>query len=91
MAKKTKLFKRRERKSRAEVSEFLGQLSQKIADGQVVLRAQPNDLVLPIPHSLAMGVKINEKHKRVKGLRHKLSITLTWYEDDNQEGPLVLG
>jgi amphi-Trp domain-containing protein len=90
MVKKAKLFKKKERKSRAEVSEFLSQLSEKVANGQVVLRQAHDDLVLDLPHSMGMKVKVTQKEKRVKGTRHKLTLTLTWTEGDQQE-PLALG
>jgi amphi-Trp domain-containing protein len=91
MAKKVKLFKHKARKSRAEVSEFLGQLSQKIADGEVILRQTPEDIVLAMPPHMNLNVKANKKHKRVKGTRHTLTLKLTWYEDDHQDDPLALG
>lgn len=90
MAKKAKLFKGKERKSRAEVSTFLAQLSEKIASGQVILRQAGDDLVLDLPASLSIKVKATRKNKPVKGTRHKLTIQLTWREGD-QEEPLALG
>lgn len=90
MVKKAKLFKGKERKSRAEVSEFLAQLSEKVASGQVILRQVHDDLVLDLPHSLGMKVTATQKDKRAKGTRHKLTLKLTWSEGDHEE-PLALG
>jgi amphi-Trp domain-containing protein len=90
MGKKAKLFKGKERKSRAEVSEFLAQLSEKVANGQVVLRQVHDDLVLDLPNSMGMKVKVTQKEKRAKGTRHKLTLALTWTEGDLEE-PLALG
>ena len=90
MVKNAKLFKGKERKSRAEVSEFLSQLSEKVANGQVILRQVNDDLVLDLPHSIGMKVKATQKDKRTKGIRHKLTLTLTWSEGDHEE-PLALG
>lgn len=90
MVKKAKLFTAKERKSRAEVSKFLSQLSEKVANGQVILRQVNDDLVLELPHSLGMKVKVTQKDKRAKGTRHKLTIKLTWSEGDHEE-PLALG
>jgi amphi-Trp domain-containing protein len=90
MVKKAKLFKGKERKSRAEVSEFFAQLSEKVANGQVILHQVHDDLVLDLPHSMGMKVKVTQKKKRVKGIRHKLTLTLTWTEGD-LEDPLALG
>lgn len=90
MAKKEKLFKGKERKTRAEVSEFLAQLSEKVADGQVTLRQVHDDLVIDLPQRLSMKVKVTRKDKPKKGTRHKLTLKLTWREGD-QEDPLALG
>ena len=90
MVKKTKLFKGKERKSRNEVSEFLAQLSEKVADGQIILRQVQDDLVLDLPHSLGMKVKVSRKNKPAKGTRHKMTLKLTWSEGDREE-PLSLG
>jgi amphi-Trp domain-containing protein len=90
MVKKAKLYKGKERKSRAEVSEFLAELSDKVANGQVILRQVHDDLVLELPHSMDMKVKVTQKEKRAKGTRHKLTLTLTWTEGDH-EAPLALG
>lgn len=90
MAKKVNLFKGKERKSRAEASAFLAQLSEKVASGQVVLRQAHDDLVLDLPSSLGLQVKASQKNKPAKGAIHKLNVQLTWREGD-QEEPLALG
>ncbi|MFU8827553.1 MAG: amphi-Trp domain-containing protein [Brevefilum sp.] len=90
MAKKAPLFKGQERKSRAEVSTFLAQLSEKVASGQVTLRQAGDDLELDLPASLGMKVKVTRKNKPAKGTRHTLTLKLTWREGD-QEEPLALG
>jgi amphi-Trp domain-containing protein len=90
MAKKAKLFKGKERKSRAEVSEFLAQLSEKVADGQVILRQVQDDLVIDLPQNMGMKVKVTRKDKPVKGTRHKLTLKLTW-SDGDKDDPLALG
>lgn len=90
MAKKAKLFKGKERKSRAEISEFLAQLSEKVADGRVVLRQVGDDLVIDLPQSMGMKVKVTRKEKPAKGIRHKLTLKLTW-SDRDKDDPLTLG
>jgi amphi-Trp domain-containing protein len=90
MAKKAQLFRGKARKSRSEVSDFLAQLSEKVASGQVVLRQEQGDLVLDLPASLEMKVKATETNKPVKGQRHKLTLSLTWREGDPSD-PLALG
>ncbi len=89
--KKTKLFRHKARMSQAEVSEFFGQLGQKIGEGQVVLRQTPEDLVLEMPRRMQMTVKVNKKQKPAKGTRHQMTVKLTWYDEDHQEDPLALG
>jgi len=90
MVKKAKLFKGKERKSRAEVSEFLAQLSEKVADGQVILRQVQDDLVIDLPQSMEMKFKVTRKDKPAKGTRHKLTLKLTW-RDGDKDDPLALG
>jgi amphi-Trp domain-containing protein len=90
MAKKANLFKGKERKSRAEVSEFLMQLSEKVASGEVTLRQTGDDLILDLPTSMGMKVKVTEKSKPQKGTRYKLTLKLTWREGDQQD-TLALG
>jgi amphi-Trp domain-containing protein len=90
VVKKAKLFNGKGRKSRAEVSEILRQLSDKVASGQVILRQAGDDLVLDLPANLGMKVKVSKKNKPNKGNRHKLVVKLTWREGD-QEEPLALG
>jgi len=91
MAKKVKLFRHKAYKSTDEVSEFLQELGQKLAEGQVILKQTPNDLVLEMPQHISLNVKVNKKKKPAKGTRHKMIIKLTWYESDHQEDPLALG
>ena len=91
MAKKVKLFRHKTFRTKEEVSQFLQELGQKIAEGEVVLKQTPNDLVLDMPNHLSLNVKVNKKKKPVKGIRHKMTIKLTWYDSDHQEDPLALG
>ncbi|MDY6847192.1 MAG: amphi-Trp domain-containing protein [Chloroflexota bacterium] len=91
MAKKTSLFRQKTRKTKDEVSEFLQELGQKIAEGQVVLKQTPDDLVLEMPQHMSLKVKVTKKNKKVKGTRHKMSISLSWYDSDHQGDPLALG
>jgi len=91
MAKKTKLFRHNTRKTKEEVSEFLQELGQKIAEGQVVLKQTPDDLTLEMPQNMSLKVKVNKKNKKVKGTRHKMTIILSWYDSDTRDDPLALG
>jgi len=91
MAKNTKLFRHKTYKTKEEVSEFLQELGQKIGEGDVVLKQTAEDLVLDIPQHLSLKVKVNRKNKKVKGTRHKMTISISWYDSDHQDDPLALG
>jgi amphi-Trp domain-containing protein len=91
MAKKTKLFRHKTYKTKEEVSEFLQELGQKIGEGEVVLKQTPDDLILDMPQHLSLNVKVNKKNKKVKGTRHKMTISLSWYDSDHRDDPLALG
>jgi amphi-Trp domain-containing protein len=91
MAKKVNLFRYKSYKTREDVSSFLQELGQKIAEGEVVLKQTSNDLVLEMPKHMSLNIKVNKKQKRVKGTRHKMIVKLTWYDSDHQEDPLALG
>jgi amphi-Trp domain-containing protein len=91
MAKKVKLFRHKTYKSKDEVSEFLQELGQKVAEGEVVFKQTPEDFLLEIPNHMTLNVKVNKKKKPAEGTRHKMTIKLTWNESDHQEDPLALG
>ena len=90
MAKKVKLFRHKAYRSKEEVSEFFQELGQKIAEGEVILKQTPNDLVLEMPNNMSLNVKVSKKKKPAKGTRHKMTMKLTWYDNDHQDDPLAL-
>ena len=91
MAKKQQLFRQKERQSRAEVSEFVRALGEKIGEGQVVLKGAGGDQTLDLPGRMQLKVKASKKDKRHKGTKHKLTVQLTWVEGDFEGGGLELG
>jgi amphi-Trp domain-containing protein len=91
MGKEKRLFKSEERKSSTEVSEFLHQLADKVAGGEVVLRQGQGEVVLRLPHQLVLEVEAEKEEKGYKGIRYKLEIELEWYEEEQQGGSLELG
>ena len=91
MGKETRLFKSEERKKRSEVSEFLHQIAERIASGEVVLRQGTEDLVLQIPENLIFEVQVEDEDKKSKGIQHSLEIAIKWFDHDGQSGPLELG
>ena len=91
MGKETKLFKSEERKTRAEVSAFLHQLADKLAEGQVVLRQGQDEIVLQLPHSLILEIQVEDENKKRKGIQHSLEVEIKWFDNDAGGGPLELG
>jgi amphi-Trp domain-containing protein len=90
MGKETRLFKSEERKSRPDVSAFLRQLADKIAEGQVVLRQGQEEITLQIPANLILEIQVEDEDKGRRGTQHSLEIEIKWFDDD-KGGPLELG
>ncbi|KFI23676.1 amphi-Trp domain-containing protein [Nitrosococcus oceani] len=91
MGKETRLFKSEESKKRAEVSEFLRQIAERIEKGKVVLRQGTEELVLQIPENLILEVQVEDEDKRTKGIQHSLEIEIKWFDNDGPSGSLELG
>ncbi len=91
MGKKTRLFKSEELKKRAEVGEFLHQIAERIANGEVVLRKGAEELVLQIPENLILEVQVEDEDKKAKGIQHSLEIEIKWFDNDGPSGSLELG
>ena len=91
MGKETRLFKSEERKNREEVADFLRQISEKITNGQVVLRRGNEELILEIPPNLVLEVQAEDEDKKAKGIQHSLEIEIKWFDNDTQSRSLELG
>jgi amphi-Trp domain-containing protein len=92
MGEETRLFKSEERKSRAEVAEFLQQIAGKLASGKVLLRRGSEEIALEIPSNLILEIQVEDEDKKARGIQHSLEIEIKWYDDDEgQGGPLELG
>jgi amphi-Trp domain-containing protein len=90
MGRETRLFKSEERKNRADVSNFLHQLADKISNGKVVLSQGAEELVLQLPHNLFLEVQVEDEEKGTKGIQHSLEVEIKWFDNDEQGGPLEL-
>ena len=88
MGNETIVFRSKEQKSRSDLTGFLRQLADKIDEGGVLLRRKQEEFTVDIPQSLVLGVKVEEKLKKVK--RHSLEIEIEWF-DSEQGGSLELG
>ncbi len=92
MGKETRLFKSEEQKTRPEVSTFLHQLADKLAEGRVVLRQGQEEITLQLSHNLILEVQVEDEDKKAKGTQHSLEVEIKWFDDDNAGGgPLELG
>ncbi len=90
MGREIELFKSKERKGRQEVAEFLRQLADKVAAGNIVLKQGQEEVTLELPENVILEVEVEDEQKRKKGVQHKLEIELKWYDNDDQSGPLEL-
>jgi amphi-Trp domain-containing protein len=90
MGRETRLFKSEERKNRADVSNFLHQLADKISDGKVVLSQGAEELTLQLPQNLVLEVQVEDEDKRAKGIQHSLEVEIKWFDNDDQGGSLKL-
>jgi len=89
MGKETRLFQSKERKSRADVSNFLHQLADKISTGEVVLHQGGEDLSVHLPQNLTLEVQLEDEEKGAKGVQHSLEVEIKWFDTD-QDGSLEL-
>ena len=83
MGRETRLFKSQEQKSRADVSTFLHQLADKIAQGSVTLSQGTDDLILQLPDNVVLEVQVEDEQKKTRGVQHSLEIEIKWF--DNQQ------
>jgi amphi-Trp domain-containing protein len=89
MGKETRLFKSQEPKNRADVSEFLRQLADRVSNGQVVLSQGQQEITLQLPPNLILEIQAEDEEKGTKGVQHSLEVTIKWF-DGEQGGPLEL-
>ena len=91
MAKEVRLFKSEERMSRPDVSAFLHQLADKLAQGSIILRQAGEEISLALPHNLILEIQVEDEDKKTKGVQHSLELEIKWFDDDAPSGPLELG
>ena len=90
MGREVRLFKSEERHSRGNVSAFLHELADKIADGRVVLQQGTQELRLDLPASLVLEIQVVDVQNG-KRLQHSLEVEFKWFEGDSEGGPVQLG
>ena len=82
MGREVRLFKSQERKSRSEVSKFLRQLADRVANGSVTLSRGEEDLVLELPQNLVLEVQVEDEDKGVRGIQHSLELEMKWFDGE---------
>ncbi len=91
MGKEIRLFKSEEKKSRTDVSAFMQQLADKIAQGQVLLRQGQEEITLELPGNLILDVQVEDEDKGSRGIQHSLEVEIKWFDDQDGESSLELG
>lgn len=90
MAKEIVLFKSEERKELHGVCEFLHQLADKLASGQVILQKGSEQLELTVPDKVVLEIKVEEESKHNKK-KHSLEIEIEWVDGDQSGESVSLG
>lgn len=90
MGKETVLFQSEEWMDIQSVSDFLHELTDKLAQGQVILRQGTQEIEVLLPGSVVLEVKVEEELKKGK-TQHSLEIEISWFEGDDSQGSVVLG
>ena len=91
MGREVRLFKSEERMSRSGVSDFLHQVAEKLAEGNIVLRQGGEEISLQLPENLVLEVQVEDEDKKRKGIQHSLELEIKWFDEDAPGGPLELG
>jgi len=87
MGKELKLFKSEERKTRAEVADFLRLLADKLTDGVVSLKSGNEQINLNISPNVILEIQVEDEDKRKKGIQHSLEIEIKWFDSDDWAAP----
>ena len=91
MGREVRLFKSEERMSRPDVSAFLHQLADKLAQGSIILRQGGEEISLELPHNLILEIQVEDEDKKAKGVQHSLELEIKWFDDDAPSGPVEFG
>lgn len=91
MGLETRLFKSENPMSRTDLSEFLHQIADKIAVGNVVLRQGANEITLDLPTRVILEIQVEDEDKGTKGIQHSLELEIKWFDGDEGGGPVELG
>ena len=90
MGKEIILFSSEEKRDRNSVADFLHQLADKVASGEVILRQGGEELALALPQNLVLEIKAEEETKKTK-VQRSLEVEIEWTEGDKNGGAVSLG
>ncbi|WP_371228810.1 amphi-Trp domain-containing protein [Roseovarius sp. 2305UL8-3] len=91
MGREVTLFSSKETKSSSEIATFLRDLASRLEAGQVTLRRGTDEIVLNLPETLVLELKVEDEEKRHKGPQHSLEVELKWYDGMAPTDPVQLG
>jgi amphi-Trp domain-containing protein len=77
------LFKSKEQKDVQAVAEFLHQLADKLAGGELTFQRGSDETRMAVGARMAFKLKAKEKKKK-RGIQQNLKINLKWYEDESE-------
>ncbi len=79
MSEEITLFESTEQKSRPDVSAFLQQLAEQMAEGRIVLRQGQKEVVLQLPATLTLEVQVEDEDKGTRGIQRSLEVEIKWF------------
>lgn len=91
MGREVTIFRSKERKPRGEISRFLREIADRLESGRVVLKQGAEETVLELSDSMVLEIKVEDEHKRNKGVQHSLEIELKWFDGDQGPSGVELG
>ncbi|MGC9396515.1 MAG: amphi-Trp domain-containing protein [Anaerolineae bacterium] len=90
MAKKSILFRSKERRDLQDVAVLLHQLADSLENNELVLRQGERETRIEMPGSVRVKIKAKEKTKR-RHTKHTLTFKLTWRDDEEARGHVTIG
>ncbi|MGC9396517.1 MAG: amphi-Trp domain-containing protein [Anaerolineae bacterium] len=90
MAKKSILFRSKERRDLQDVAALLHQLADSLENNELVLRQGERETRIEMPGSVQVKIKATEKAKR-RHTKHTLAVKLAWRDDEEGYGHVTIG
>ncbi|MFP4642796.1 MAG: amphi-Trp domain-containing protein [Spirochaetales bacterium] len=82
MAQKKQLFKSKEAHEREEIAEYLQTLAREVQEGKVDFEEADEPVTVTLPRMVRMQLKAGEKRSENKGVKHSISLKLSWRDSD---------